>query len=441
MGVWHMNGRSNRPPPVVEIRKSRALDRDEKALFEAISGGPQQASNRLVTTEADTAIADAFRRAGYDKIDIRKAREEERKRLKQERLDALRKTAAENQAKRVTTEDEMDSTETTEKPRMPDWNDLADGKVKAGEKYIAPNGSVLVAGEALPAEMLKQYRQLASGEFETVTDEQVAEAEVMASRAKERRLQTPAQRRGPADGATMASASRSKAALRGWESMTPDQQAEKIRKMHHGRAKPHSTAEEAAMITIENGRREAIGLLPLGRLMTKEERKEYARKYSVDYNRKYRERIRSGEIPPPDSWHGPAPGRPARKRGGYHAPKNLPAPIAAAPEDVPVAKHGQVQHFHEWTAPLPSTIGIEVDGVRYQPSFEIEDDVPLPPPPGMTVWPFAGLRVGQSFKVPIDHRGASAIVKEVEKQAKKHAPEFEFLIAPEPGHVRCWRRK
>lgn len=101
------------------------------------------------------------------------------------------------------------------------------------------------------------------------------------------------------------------------------------------------------------------------------------------------------------------------------------------------------------TAPWPprgkpdaaETVTVEFGGVQYMPSFTIENDVPLPPPPGVTVWGFALMKVGQSFGVPIDASGTAAVLAKVERAVAKFTKTspWTFQVAERPGEVRCWR--
>jgi hypothetical protein len=88
---------------------------------------------------------------------------------------------------------------------------------------------------------------------------------------------------------------------------------------------------------------------------------------------------------------------------------------------------------------------VVVDGVKYLPTYPVEDDVPLPAPPGRTIWGFATMKVGSSFGVPVDSKGPAALVKKIEKAAadfqaeNAHAKKWQFQVGTLPGEVRCWR--
>lgn len=135
-----------------------------------------------------------------------------------------------------------------------------------------------------------------------------------------------------------------------------------------------------------------------------------------------------GDVPPVREM------QPPRKRA---APTVAPTPaptvdLSAVAEDMTVKVHDA----------LPFVM---VDGVKYLPTYPIEDDVPLPAPSDRIIWGFAAMKVGGSFAVPIDARGAAKITKEIQKAVVEfQAGDTEgrqFQIGTLPGEVRCWRLK
>lgn len=88
---------------------------------------------------------------------------------------------------------------------------------------------------------------------------------------------------------------------------------------------------------------------------------------------------------------------------------------------------------------------VMVDGVKYLPTYPVEDDIPLPAPPGKTIWGFGVMTVGSSFAIPVNSKGPAALVKEIEKAAddfkanNAHAWKWQFHVGTLPGEVRCWR--
>lgn len=132
---------------------------------------------------------------------------------------------------------------------------------------------------------------------------------------------------------------------------------------------------------------------------------------------------------------------PIREVGAPQAPWSPPPTDAPQPEIVDL---GEMAAAMEVTVREPPRY-VVVDGVKYLPTYEVEDDVPLPAPPGKTIWGFAIMKVGGSFGVPIDAKGPAALIKKIEKAAddfkaaNPSAKKWTFQVGTRPGEVRCWR--